>query len=244
MSLHARLTPLDEVGPADREAMLRLMRRHYDNVSPEAFQGDLAEKRWAILVRATEAGELCGFSTQTVLEGVAGGTAFRALFSGDTIIDRAYWGDPVLARTWGRLALELIDGLVDRPLYWFLLSQGYKTYRFLPLYFHEFWPRHDAATPPEARDVVAALARTRYDEWFDASAGVVRAGPSQYRLREGVAELSAARLRDPHVGFFAAANPGHARGDELCCLAPLTRENFTRAAYRVIGREPAAAEAS
>jgi hypothetical protein len=37
------------------------------------------------------------------------------------------------------------------------------------------------------------------------------------------------------VRFFIERNPGHARGDELCCLAPLTRENFTRAAYRTIG---------
>jgi hypothetical protein len=43
------------------------------------------------------------------------------------------------------------------------------------------------------------------------------------------------RLRDPFVRFFVERNPGHARGDALCCLAPLTRANFTPAAYRVIG---------
>ena len=37
---------------------------------------------------------------------------------------------------------------------------------------------------------------------------------------------------------------GYIHGDELCCLAPLTRANFTRAAYRVIGPEPAALEVS
>jgi hypothetical protein len=52
------------------------------------------------------------------------------------------------------------------------------------------------------------------------------------------------RLRDPHVCFFLARNPGHASGDELCCLAPLTRANFTPAAYRVIGAEPVALEVS
>jgi hypothetical protein len=58
-------------------------------------------------------------------------------------------------------------------------------------------------------------------------------------LREGVAEVTPARLRDPFVRFFHERNPGHVRGEELCCLAPLTRENFTPAAYRVIGAEPA-----
>jgi hypothetical protein len=36
------------------------------------------------------------------------------------------------------------------------------------------------------------------------------------------------------VRFFLERNPHYDRGDELCCLAPLTQENFTRAAYRVI----------
>jgi len=44
------------------------------------------------------------------------------------------------------------------------------------------------------------------------------------------------------VRFFVERNPGHACGDELCCLAPLTRANFTPAAHRVIGPEPVSVE--
>jgi hypothetical protein len=58
-------------------------------------------------------------------------------------------------------------------------------------------------------------------------------------LRPHVAQIHQRRLHDPHIGFFVQRNPGHVRGDELCCLAPLTHENFTPAAYRVIGRRPA-----
>src|SRR5688572_29112890 len=105
MRLTARLTPLAEVSGDERVDMLALMRRHYDNVRPEAFFADLDEKRWVILVR-DPAGGLCGFSTQTMLHGAAEGRPFRALFSGDTIIDRDHWGDPILAHAWGRLALS------------------------------------------------------------------------------------------------------------------------------------------
>jgi hypothetical protein len=49
-----------------------------------------------------------------------------------------------------------------------------------------------------------------------------------------VADITSARRRDPHVAFFERKNPGHQQGDELCCLAPLARENFTTAAYRVM----------
>jgi hypothetical protein len=239
MRLQGRLVPAAAVSPPERDALFALMDRHYANVQRAVFEADLAEKRWVILVHNPATRAVCGFSTQTLLECEAPGRRFRALFSGDTIIDRDHWGDPALAHVWGRLALSLIDRLGGEELHWFLLSQGYKTYRFLPLFFHEFYPRHDRATPDWAKQVLGALAGARYPHAYDPAAGVVRSGPRQYRLRAGVADLTEERLLDPHVRFFAAANPGHRQGDELCCLAPLTGDNFTRAAYRVIG--PAAA---
>ena len=149
-----------------------------------------------------------------------------------------HWGQQVLTRTWGRLALALIDSRPGEELYWFLISKGYKTYRFLPVFFHEFYPRYDHHDPPWVRSAVDALASSRYPHNYDPEAGVIRAGTDQYRLREEVAPVTAERLHDPHVRFFQSRNPGHKQGDELCCLAPLTRENFTPAAYRAIGIEP------
>ena len=88
-------------------------------------------------------------------------------------------------------------------------------------------------TPRWVQRALDAFAGPRYGAAYDGR--VVRNDARQYRLRAGVSDLTPDRLRDPHVRFFAEQNPGHASGDELCCLAPLTRENFTRAAYRVIG---------
>jgi hypothetical protein len=243
MKLTADLVDVADVTPL-RDDMYALMADHYADVDRFAFESDLAEKRWVILVRDPATGRLCGFSTQTLLTADADGAPVTALFSGDTIIHRDYWGDAALTHVWGRLALDLIDAHAGEELYWFLISQGYKTYRFLPVFFHEFYPRHDGQTPGRARAVIDALAGGRYPRAYDPAVGVVRAGAGQYRLRPGLADVTADRLRDPHVRFFHARNPGHAHGDELCCLAPLTRANFTRAAYRVIGPEPAAAGVS
>ena len=60
-----------------------------------------------------------------------------------------------------------------------------------------------------------------------------RLAPDALRKLERQGGSIGERLRDPHVRFFHGRNPDHARGDELCCLAPLTRANFTPAAYRV-----------
>jgi hypothetical protein len=238
MRLSARLTPTADVTARQRDALFALMERHYANVRRDVFDADLSAKPWVILVTDPATAELCGFSTQTLLDAVAGGRPVKALFSGDTIVDRNHWGDPALAHAWGRLALSLIDTLPGVELYWFLICKGYKTYRFLPLFFHEYFPRPDESTPAWVQTIIDALARTRFPEAYDAHAGIIRAGPSQYRLRQGLADVTPERLRDPNVRFFHERNPGHADGDELCCLAPLTRGNFTPAAYRVIGPEP------
>src|SRR4051812_48946944 len=108
MRLAARLIDRAQLTNRDRAAMVELMQRHYENVCPDLFSQDLEEKRWVILVREPR-GRLCGFSTQTLIESEVAGEPLRALFSGDTIIDREHWGDPALAHAWGKFALTLID---------------------------------------------------------------------------------------------------------------------------------------
>jgi hypothetical protein len=242
MRLQGRLASVAELSGSEREAMFTLMDRHYENVNRDTFAADLREKSWVIVVSDPQTGALCGFSTQVLLEVSAGGYPRHALFSGDTIVDRERWGDNALAHVWGQLALSLIERYDDGELYWFLISKGYKTYRFLPLFFHEFYPRHDRRMPAWAGVARDALARHKFPTAYDPATGIVHADGCKDRLRSGVAEVTPERLRDPHVRFFAERNPGHARGDELCCLAPLSRANFTSAAYRVIGSGPAAVE--
>jgi hypothetical protein len=234
MRLIGRLTPVAELSASRRDEMYALFARHYDGVSLGQFEQDLAEKQWLIEVIDPADGSLRGFSTQCVLQVPHAGGIVRALFSGDTIVDREYWGDPALSHVWGHLALSLIDQFGNEPLYWYLISKGYRTYRFLPVFFHEFYPRHDSTRSPEVLSVLHALGRWKFGNDYDVTTGIVR--PREpCRLRNGLGETTAARLRDPHLRFFFMQNPGHIAGHELCCIAPLTRQNFTAAAWRVIG---------
>jgi hypothetical protein len=244
MKLQGRLVRVLTLSPEERGQMFALMDCYYEGVARAAFDADLAEKEWVIQVLDPQTQRLCGFSTQMLLRAEVDGLPVSALFSGDTIVARDCWGDTALAQIWGRLALSLIGRLGRAELYWFLISKGYKTYRYLPLFFREFYPHYDAPTPPRAQAVLDALACAKYPGTYDASRGIIRAGAGRERLRPGVADLTVERLRDPHVRFFQARNPGHVQGDELCCLAPLTRANFTTAAYRVIGPESTVLEVS
>lgn len=212
--------------------MFELMRRHYDNVEWDVFQADLDEKQWVIRLIDDETGLLSGFSTQMLFPVQVSGREILAVYSGDTIVDREKWGTMALGLAAVRLAFSLMDEHADRELFWFLISKGYKTYRFLPVYFHEFFPRYDRETPSWAAEIIEACGRMRFPQRYDPATGLVKAVSDGCRLREGVATVTEQRLSDPHVKFFAERNPGHVVGDELCCLAALTRENFSPTARR------------
>ena len=237
MNLTGRLVRACHVTDDERHEMFSLMATYYDNVDRATFYDDLNEKDWVILLQDPIQHVVRGFSTQMLLSVDIGQHPVRALFSGDTIVHSDYWSRNPLAQVWGRFALSLIDDTRNASLVWFLTTKGYKTYRFLPVFFHDFYPRYDTITPAWAADWIAALARSKYPGGYDPQHGVLRWGSSACQLRNGVAEVTEGRLRDPHIEYFTQRNPGHARGDELCCLAPLTRHNFTRAAYRVIGTQ-------
>lgn len=236
VTLMGRVVEAAAITRAERQEMFALMGAYYEGVTECEFAKDLAEKQWVIQVIDECSGAVRGFSTQMLLDWTVEGRAGRALFSGDTIVDRELWGRNPLVQLWGRLALSLMDeASATASLYWFLISKGFRTYRFLPVFFHEFYPRFDEKTPAEVRQIVDVLAAGKFATAYDPSAGVIRSNGGSCRLRPRMAEVTPARLCDPHVRHFIKLNPGHAAGDELCCLAPLTRENFTPAACRVIG---------
>jgi hypothetical protein len=130
--------------------------------------------------------------------------------------------------------LELIDKYDDRPLYWLLTSKGFRTYRYLPMFFHEWFPRRDHLTPPPERRLIDTLGTYLAPADYDRQTQMIRARRAKDFVRPGISDPLDRVARDEHVRFFLERNPYYDRGDELCCLAPLTKENFTRAAYRVI----------
>lgn len=238
-----QLVRVADIAPIQRDEMFSLMNSYYEGVERATFDSDLDEKDWVIQILDAETSRLQGFSTQMLLEAEVSGRTVHALFSGDTIVDRDARGERTLFQVSGWFVRSLMTTYPDAELYWFLISKGYKTYRFLPLFFREFYPRHDAPTPTRYAAVIDALGGFKFPAAYERGAAIVRAGPLACRLRPGIADITPDRLRDPHIRFFAEQNPRHALGDELCCIAPLTPANLTAAAHRAMGaRPPNAAE--
>lgn len=214
------------------DRMFVLLAEHFEGTERATFDRDLAEKQWVVLLHDPD-GTLVGFSTLMTLETHVEDRPIRAFFSGDTIVHRHYWGDPALAVVWGNFVLDQAARHPESKTYWFLISKGFRTYRFLPLYFKQFYPRHDTPTPPLLQAILDHLATLKFPGQYDPKSGLIRLEGPQDRLREELAEIPAGRLNDPHVAFFLERNPRYTEGDELACLAEIHPDNLTAAAVRI-----------
>jgi hypothetical protein len=213
-----------------RNEMFALLVQHFDGVSQDQFERDLAEKNWVVEIRND--GRLQGFSTLLVCEQCDGDRAITAIYSGDTIVSPEAWRSPALARAWIAAVNHIRAEHPQRPCHWLLLTSGFRTYRFLPVFWREFFPRHDAVTPPRTQQLLDRLAWNRYGELYDRVKGIVRF-PQPQRLRH---TFPSGRATDSHVAYFLERNPGYDEGDELVCIAEISEENLTSAGWRMIAR--------
>lgn len=206
------------------DAMWALFERYYEDVRRDVFERDLSRKDLVITCRDSGDGSLQGFSTAQVLERTVQGRPIVALYSGDTVIERAYWGQSALQWEFVLLLVKLKARHPLMPVYWFLLSKGYRTYLLMSRNFPIYWPHPARPTPPFEAAVIDALAAEKFGASWRPALGTVRIEPCPGRLRGEVAPISEALLRQDDIRFFTEKNPRHAEGEELCCLAPLGAE--------------------
>jgi len=121
-----------------------------------------------------------------------------------------------------------------RPIYWFFDTFSYKSYLLLPRNFVRYWPRHDQPTPEKEAALIDQLATAAYGPAWRRERGIVIRGTK--RLRATAAPVPDGRDASADVAFFTRANPGHAEGDMLVCLCPLTARNWLSLASRALLR--------
>ena len=232
-SLVARTVAVTALDAATRDAAFALFRSSYEGTSRERFEHDLAEKQHIILLRDRADGALKGFSTVLVraIESPRGRATM--VFSGDTVIDRAYWGQKQLQLAFARLLATLKLRAPARPLYWFLISKGYRTYLLLANAFPRAVPRVEVDDDPALRAMLDVVASERFGDRYDVTRGVVRYDTPHERVRDGIAPVTAEALDNRHVRFFVERNPDHAAGVELACLADVRMRDLARVVLRI-----------
>ena len=230
--MRARAIQRDRLDTRDRDRMFSLLRKHFAGVVRQVFDSDLDEKNWVILVE-NEEGRLVGFSTILQYESEYGGETFNVIYSGDTIMDRSAWRSFCLPRAWIKTVREIYRRDQGRRLVWLLITSGYRTYRFLPVFWKQYYPRYDKDTPSDVSEIMHHLARERFGDKYAQDLGIVRF-EHPHRLIDELAGVPEGRLSDPHIAYFNQLNPGHTRGDELVCFAEINDDNLSAAGRRML----------
>ncbi len=220
-----------ELSDSAKAQMYDLFCSQFENVPLEQFVSDLDQKNWVLLLR-DDSGDLAAFSSMHVYETTLNERKMTLVYSGDTAVDSATWNDSALSYNLMGAFNRLRRHYDCDTLYWFLLVSGYRTYRLLPVFSDNFYPRFDRETPEDVQALMHSMAIERFNGNFDRDSGIVRLDVPSV-LKEGYRGIPENRLGDPNIAFFAKRNPGHLQGDELVCFCELAEEALTRLGKRL-----------
>ena len=235
--------PVSECTSDELAACFELLSQLFLGVTWENFVRDLEEKDEVMLLRDAETGAIGGFSTVTALEIAVRGEPVPVVFSGDTAVLPEYRTSFALGQELARCFHRAYERHSGRPVSYVLISKGWRTYKIMPFFFREFFPRHDAETPPFESALIDAFGESRYpDRYAD---GVIRfAGEPAPRVRPESVDAVPVK-GDPHTEFFLRANSRYLEGDELVCAARIHPTNYTARLSRLLAlpRRPSATTA-
>lgn len=214
---------------------------HYEDTDRDRFERDLGDKQLVVLLEDAEDRSLRGFSTVHLSDRRdVRGRRCTVVFSGDTVIHRSYWGQGQLQREYSRLLVRRKLRHPRRPLYWFLISKGFRTYLLLVNNARLAIPRHDSPVPPERlQRMLDLVASERFGSHYDPATGLVQwpAQDKHEHVRDGLADIPPGLAEhNPHVALFLARNPQFGRGDELACIADMTLWTMLRVTVKTVRR--------
>lgn len=228
--LKAEVRPISQCDMGLIHRLFAIYQTYYAPTDLAVFTADFRAKSWAIVLVDAQGREV-GFSTIADHVDLIEGQRVRCLFSGDTIIDRAYWGTQALPYRWIELAGQIKASDPTTPLYWLLISKGHRTYRYMPGFTFDHYPHPEHDTPADVAQIMSVLGTRRFGAAFDPTCGIVRPGDLPTRLRDDFDGVAAAG-QNRYVKFFNTMNPGYAHGDELLCLCELSADNLRPRARR------------
>lgn len=218
-SLKARTLKIHQLKEKQIEDMFYLFGHFYDNVSFDRFKNDLKNKSRVILM-IDKKKTIKGFSTLHDFDYLHEGINYRILYSGDTIIAPEYWGTSVLTMAFLKHMIKLKIKYPTRPVWWFLISKGYKTYLLLANNFINYYPRYDKKTPSGHLGLLKGLSDKLYPGRYNDQTGVIEFKDGEHeKLKESIAPITdELKERYPKIKFFEESNPHWKMGNELSCI--------------------------
>ncbi|MCU5783907.1 hypothetical protein MA04_03207 [Alcanivorax balearicus MACL04] len=222
-TLKTRYVPIERISFIDMKEMYGLYEKYYQNVSLEVFVKDMSEKSGVFMVRRTLDQQVVGFSTLKTVPMNVRGRAATGVFSGDTILEKQYWGDRSLQTAFLRWMVREKMKRPTRMLVWLLISKGYKTYLLLANNFNRYYP-HPDGHHQDLADYVDHYCERLYSGSYCSERKLLDFGENYSALKGAVAPISQ-EMRDGNVKirFFEERNPTWERGTELPCVGVFDR---------------------
>lgn len=227
--IYTRYHTVDNITVQEIRDMFKVFCRYYENTSLDQFIADLGKKTGAFIVRRATDDAIVGFSTLGIYSLKVDGRRVRGFFSGDTIVEKEYWGHGAINNAF--LKRLLIEAIKDpfTAQYWFLISKGYKTFLLLSRNFPEYYPRpQEKASKDEAhmKNIVQAYCEQLFPGVLDKQSMLLDFGEGANCLKSDITPISADMREDADIAFFEQTNPGWERGCELPCLGRADLLNF------------------
>ena len=218
--LYSKTIPIKDLSEKNINQMYNVFEKYYGEVSKEVFTSDLLKKNHVIILIDKMDHTIKGFSTILDYHFELAGKKVKGVFSGDTIIEKEYWGGSALQMAFiGYMFKEKLKKPLT-PLYWFLISKGYKTYLLMANNFINHYPRFESETPREHKSIMDKFASDMYGNAYDANDGLIKFPGVHDHLKNNVAPITEEmKMNNERIGFFAKSNSSWETGSELVCLA-------------------------
>ena len=111
---------------------------------------------------------------------------------------------------------------VNTPVFWLLISKGYKTYLLLTNNFHQFYPCSKSHNM-RLEAVVDEYCKQLYPLAYDPITRLLDFGGEYQNLKDDVAEITDEMIaNDQNIRHFEKLNPSWKQGTELPCAGEVT----------------------
>jgi hypothetical protein len=215
--IYTRYQKLDHISVQEVREMFKVFCRYYENTSLEQFVSDLERKSGAFIIRRKIDDAIVGFSTMGIYHMEVDGKKIRGIFSGDTILEKEYWGNRAMNAAFVKRVVW--EALKDpfTPQYWFLISKGYKTFLLLTRNFPDYYP-HPNRENGHMKHIVEAYCDKLFPGHLNKESMVLDFGDGYNCLKNNVTPISREQREETDIAFFEQRNPQWERGTELPCV--------------------------
>jgi hypothetical protein len=222
--VRSQILKISDLSAVDIAEMFTLFSQYYSDVSFEKFKSDLSEKTH-VFVHKDESGWV-GFST--IFRKKISGLPGTYLYSGDTVLKESHWGSKLHQMSFFKYIVSSKLSSPFSPVYWMLISKGFKTYMMMRRNFAESYPSPFKKTPEALQKIMDRFYNAKFGTHYSPKSGLIDFNNPQGAVKANIASPSPDAIKDPEISYFLKLNPNYNLGVELACITEIRFSDFIK----------------